>query len=382
MSHSRPGLIAALSLAFVPALSVSAAPVVQPTGVTGRAVVAAAAPEQVSAAALSPRERGALTRQFVAKWGEYVQRVYAVPVGVWAQRMVPNFVAVDAANFRRALLRDTFEGAMAELGGGGRKLSDAAVIDRMARAGSKRTGTLAAAGQKTLGGLSGDLVYTPIQPCRIVDTRNVPVGPIAANGTRSFKAVNSANFTTQGGSATNCGTLGLSASAVALNITAVTPSIAGYATVFPFGTSQPLASSVNYTAGAVVNNAIVTQIPNPLQASDFTVYSYASSHYVIDIVGYFAPPVATALECTDTFTSQTVTAAVPTFDIQIPNCPAGYTITGAGCRTAGFNDADWSINGLYKHPSLGMLGFCSGINKTTGSITVEGTNRCCRVPGR
>jgi len=381
MSKSRPGLIAALCLAFVPVLPVSAAPA-QATGVSGRVVYAADVPVQVSAAAMSPRERGALTRQFVTKWGAYVERIYNVPVGVWAQRMVPGFVAADAANFRRALLRDTFEGAMAELGGGGQKLSDAAVIDRMARAGSKRSGTLAAAGRKALGGLAGDLVYTPIQPCRIVDTRNVPAGPIAANGTRSFKSINSADFTVQGGSATNCGTLGLSASAVALNITAVTPSIAGYATVFPFGTTQPLASSVNYTAGAIVNNAIITQIPNPLQASDFTVYSYASSHYVIDIVGYFAPPVATALECTDTSVSQTVGTAQPTFDIQIPNCPAGYTLTGAGCRTPGFNDADWSVNGLYKHATLGTVGFCSGINKTAGNITVEGTNRCCRVPGR
>jgi len=381
MSKFRPGLIAALSLAFVPALSASAAPA-QESGTTGRGAIAADASAQVSVAALSPRERGALTRQFVAKWGQYVERIYDVPVGVWAQRMVPSFVAVDPANFRRAMLRDTFEGAMAELGGRGQKLSDTAVIDRLARSGAKRTNGLAATAQKTLGGLAGDLVYTPIQPCRIVDTRNVPAGPIAANSTRSFKSINSSSFTAQGGSATNCGTLGLSASAVALNITAVTPSIAGYATVFPFGTTQPLASSVNYTAGAIVNNAIITQIPNPLQASDFTVYSFASSHYVIDIVGYFAPPVATALECTDTFVSASVTAASPTFDIAIPNCPTGYTITGAGCRTPGFNQANWAINGLYAADASTFGAFCSGTNTTAGTITVTGRARCCRIPGR
>ena len=377
MSKSLSRTLAALSLALVPALSASAAP--RETGAAGRALLAADAAKSVSATPLSPAERGALTRQFVLKWGYYVERVYDVPVGTWARRMVPNFAAADAANFRRALLRDTFEGAIAELGGSGQRLSDAAVVDRMARA-SKRSGALAAADLKSLGGLSGDLVYTPIQPCRIVDTRTAG-GAIAANSTRSFRAINASSYTAQGGSATDCGTLGLSASAVALNITAVTPSIAGYATVFPFGTTQPLSSSVNYAAGDIVNNAIISQIPNPLAASDFTVYSYAQSQYVIDIVGYFAPPAATALDCTQTFTSTTVLAGA-TFDQPIPACAAGYTLVGAGCRTPTFDSADWGINGLYQ-PSAGTVaGSCSGRNKTTGQITVEGVGRCCRIPGR
>ncbi|MBL8262393.1 MAG: hypothetical protein JNM58_08210 [Xanthomonadaceae bacterium] len=329
---------------------------------------------------LSPQARGELTRRFVMKWGNYVQRVYEVPVGTWASRMVPNFVAADPANFRRAMQRDTFEAAVADLSGAGHRVGDARVIDRLARLSMQQGDRLSPASMKALGSLGSDLTYTPITPCRIVDTR-VAGGVIAANSTRSFKAINSANFTAQGGSATNCGTLGINASGVVINITAVTPSIAGYATVYPFGAAQPLAASVNYTAGAIVNNAITTAIPNPLQSSDFTVFTFAQAHYVIDIVGYFAPPVATALECNETFVSQAV-AANATFDIDIPNCAAGYTITGAGCRTPGFNQADWAINGLYR-PSAGVMdAFCSGQNKTASSITVEGTARCCRVPGR
>ena len=52
----------------------------------------------VSAARLSPKERGQLTRQFVLKWGAYVQRIYDVPVGTWAKRMVPNFVTIRFAH--------------------------------------------------------------------------------------------------------------------------------------------------------------------------------------------------------------------------------------------------------------------------------------------
>ena len=339
---------------------------------------AAQAASGSEAAPLSAGERKVLARMFEEKWGHYVERVYEMPRESWSARMASTFANADAANFRGALQRDTFEGAMAELTGTGHRISDDEVIRQMAAS----PGPAAAGFEiQALGSLSGDLTYTPLVPCRIVDTR-VAGGAIAANGTRSFKAVNSANFTSQGGSATNCGTLGLAASAVALNITAVTPSSGGYATVYPFGASQPVASSVNYSAGAVVNNAIVSAIPNPLQSSDFTVYTFAQSHYVIDIVGYFAPPVATTLECTGTYVSQTVAGSSP-FDIQIPTCPATYSLMGAGCRTLGLNQADWAINGLNRTSAGGTLtAFCSGTNTTTGNIMVSGTANCCRVPGR
>ena len=85
-----------------------------------------------------------------------------------------------------------------------------------------------------------------------------------------------------------------------------------------------------------------------------------------------------ALECTPTFTSSGVSAN-GTFDIQIPTCPATYTITGAGCRTPGFNEASWAINGLFRLAPNSLLAFCSGTNLTAGPITVEGTAQCCRV---
>ena len=323
-------------------------------------------------ATATPKERGELARAFVQKWGAYVQRVYGVPVRTWSNRMSGTFAKADAANLRNALQRDTFEGAMAALTGDGARLSDDQVVAKLA--------ANAAGGEKALGALTSDLTYTPITPCRIIDTR-VAGGVIPANSERSFKGVNSANFTAQGGSATDCGTLGLSASALVLNVTVVTPGQAGFTTVYPFGVTRPLAASVNYTAGAVVNNSVVTPIPNPLQANDFTIYTFGQSHYVVDIVGYFAPAQATQLECTETFTSTNV-AANATFDFPIQNCPVGYALTGAGCRTPGFSQADWGINGLYRQSPGNVVGYCSGLNKTAGTITVEGTNRCCRVPGR
>ena len=322
---------------------------------------------------ISPKERGQLTRQFVTKWGAYTQRIYGVPVGTWAKRMVPNFVSADDSNFRNALKRDTFEGAMAELTGTGHRISDDAVITQLALMEPTAAGAKPRLMARTLGALSNDLVYTPVAPCRIIDTRNTAAGAIAANSTRNFVAFGISNFSSQGGSATNCGVNPLAATAVAINLTAVTPTAAGYATAYPFGTTQPLAASVNYAAGAIVNNALIVQTPNPIASFDITLYTFASSHYVADIVGYFAPPVATALQCVET--ANTIVNNIPaggTANAAAPACATGYTQTATNCESS-----DWLVPFVFFHN-----GTCSARNNSTAVQEIRASRTCCRVPGR
>ena len=367
MSRTSCTTACVLGLAFAAsALSVSAQ---SAAGEPGAAVRRSfpAAPVAAGAQA-SPKERAALTKQLVNKWGAYVQRVYNVPVGVWARRMAPMLAKADGDNLRNALQRDTFEGAMAELGGTGDRLSDDQMITRFAA----KTAPAGAIGTKTLGALGNDLVYTPVAPCRILDTRSTAAGAIAANSTRNFIAINASNFTSQGGSSTNCGTLGLNATAVAINLTAVTPSGAGYATAYPYGTTQPLAASVNYTAGAIVNNALIVQIPNPLSSFDFTVYTFAQSHYVADIVGYFAPPVATALQCTTTANTIVNVAAGGQQNVVAPACPSGYTQTATNCESQ-----TWQMPFVYFKD-----GVCSAQNNSASAAELRASRTCCRVPGR
>jgi hypothetical protein len=366
MSTRFPYPASVLSLALVAFAATASA---QPPGTVG----AQQSRASVSAGTASPKERGQLTRQFVTKWGAYVQRVYNVPVGVWAKRMVPNFVSADTSNFRNALKRDTFEGAMAELNGSGHRLSDNQTIDRLAKIAPGATTSRAGIVAAKFGDLNQDLVYTPVTPCRILDTRSTAAGAIAGNATRSFVAINASNFTSQGGSSTNCGTLGLSATAVAINLTAVTPSGAGYATAYPFGTAQPVAASVNYTAGAVVNNALIVQIPNPLSSFDFTVYTFAQSHYVADIVGYFAPPNVTPLQCVETAnTNLDIVGNGGTGNAVAPACATGYTETATNCETT-----SWLMPIVYF-----QSGTCSARNGDTATRTLRASRTCCRVPGR
>ena len=329
---------------------------------------------------LAPQERGRLASAFVMKWGEYVQSVYGIPVKVWASRMVPTFVNADPVNFRKSLSRQTLEGALATLNGAGARISDQQVIDTLASASPRRGRAQPTPVMRKLGDLGGDLVYTPIQPCRIVDTRLTPAGPVAANTTRDFRATATADFSSQGGSATDCGTMSINATAIAMNVTAVFPNGAGYATVYPFGSTQPLASSVNYTAGSIVNNAIISKIPNPLSTSDFTLFSFAGADYVVDVVGYFAPPQATALECA-TVTANTQVSAGANFTLNAPACGTGFTLTGVGCKSNGFREVDWATNGLIAGAN-GADGQCKGTNVGTNQTVVQIVGQCCRVPGR
>jgi hypothetical protein len=325
----------------------------------------AAQPSSSQTGQLTPKQRGDLTRQLVLKWGDYVQTVHGVPVRTWAQRMVPNLVQADSSNFRAALQRDTFEGAMAELAGTGHKVTDDGVISLLAAGGKD--------GTQTLGALGNDLVYTPVTPCRIVDTRSTAAGAIPANSTRNFVAFGVSSFTSQGGSATNCGVNPLAATAVAINLTAVTPAGAGFATAYPFGTTRPITSSINYVTGAIVNNALIVQTPNPISSFDFTLYTFQQSHFVADIVGYFAPPVATALACQDT--ANTVVAGIVsggTANAVAPACAAGFTQTATNCETS-----SWLMPIVFSH-----AGTCSARNNDSTAQDLRASRTCCRVPGR
>lgn len=331
---------------------------------------------------LSPAERGELTRQFILKWGPYVQGGQGIPVRAWALRMVPTFVEADPANFRRALKRETFEGALAEFGGRGQRLTDEQVIDAHAAAGIPGRPELQAMAAKTLGSITNDLVFTPVTPCRIFDTR-VAGGIVTAGATRSFLAVAispSANFSSQGGSNTNCNVAAVGASAVVLNVTAVTPSNVGFTTVWKYGEARPLAAGITYNAGQLISNSVVVGIPNPLGILDISLYSSAQAHYVADIVGYFSPPEATGFDCTNTTVQSFTIAANSTNFFNNPACPAGYTPTVPYCWTA--------IAGVrsqgsgYNANSPSNATFCSWENNTPAGQTVFGGNVCCRVPGR
>ena len=143
-----------------------------------------------------------------------------------------------------------------------------------------------------LASLSSDLVFTPVTPCRILDTRSASAGILVAGSTRGFNAwgQGSLGFTAQGGSNTNCGMTGTNTAAIVVNFTSVSPQAGGYITAYPGDAAQPLAATLNFNAGDVKGNNAVLKLNQTGSGSSFNVYSTSTTHLVGDVVGYYAAP--------------------------------------------------------------------------------------------
>jgi hypothetical protein len=140
----------------------------------------------------------------------------------------------------------------------------------------------------TFGDPATNLVYFPVEPCRIVDTRigtGANLGPIS--GFRNIFV--NGSLTAQGGKAAGCG-IPTDPAAVALNVVAVTPPGSGYIEMYPYLSAEPTASILNFTGGQNVANMII--MPQcQICGLDITYAVFSSSaHLVIDVVGYFWSP--------------------------------------------------------------------------------------------
>ncbi len=128
------------------------------------------------------------------------------------------------------------------------------------------------------------LVYTPITPCRIVDTR-VTGGPFAAKETRSFQTNDAA---TQGGGACTVYS-GTIPSALSLNVTVDATSLgdltrSGDLLLFPQNGTNT--SWMNFAGGQTIANAGVASI-NQADGS-FSIKTQNPANVVVDVFGYFA----------------------------------------------------------------------------------------------
>ena len=101
---------------------------------------------------------------------------------------------------------------------------------------------------KALGDATQDMVYTPVVPCRIVDTRIGAGGVFLPQTQRDWVAYSPSGFASQGGSATNCG-IPLHPAAVMVNTT-LANTVGGpeFVTLWPSNQTRPLASTVNWWA--------------------------------------------------------------------------------------------------------------------------------------
>jgi lysophospholipase L1-like esterase len=129
-----------------------------------------------------------------------------------------------------------------------------------------------------------DLQYTPVTPCRIVDTR-LAGGAIPPGGVRSYDVRGA--LASQGGNPSGCPSPKGEPRAVHVNVT-VLPLGNGNVRAFPFGSASPTASLVNYRSDAqnVANSGTVKTCFNC--AKDINIQSnFGTAHVVIDVLGYY-----------------------------------------------------------------------------------------------
>ena len=139
---------------------------------------------------------------------------------------------------------------------------------------------------------ANDLGYTPVTPCRIVDTRIGGGGVFSPGQSREFFVYGpSANIAPQGGDPAGCPAPTGEPSAVHINVTAVPVSGGGNFGVFPANESPPNASVTNYRAGVQnVANAATIKTYNGSSLKEIEVINkYGTAHLVIDVMGYYYP---------------------------------------------------------------------------------------------
>jgi hypothetical protein len=167
-------------------------------------------------------------------------------------------------------------------------------------------------------------MMVPLEPARLVDTRT------RANGGSTVDGINLARgavgqgqtYEVQMSGRGGVGVTGAVA-AVALNVTVVSPTASNFLTVYPTGTSRPLASNINFVAGQTIPNMAIVKVG---VGGKITIYNeQGSTDVVIDVVGWFP---------TDSeFTGVAPYRLLDTRTTQVPLTPGEsreFTVTGQG----------------------------------------------------
>lgn len=126
---------------------------------------------------------------------------------------------------------------------------------------------------------------TPLVPARLLDTRAGEttidgqfqgIGPLPSQTIFALQVAGRGNVPSTG------------AGSVILNVTVTNPTATGFLTVWPNGTTRPLASNLNYVAGQTIPNLVIVDLNASGKVSLFA--NAGSPDVVVDVVGWFATP--------------------------------------------------------------------------------------------
>jgi hypothetical protein len=237
-------------------------------------------------------------------------------------------------------------------------------------------------------GDASNLAYKPVEPCRIMDTRNATVGsgvqgPISGGSLKQLPGFITAgsNWSIYGQTAplSDCGLTNPPGSAIhgiAIVITVLNPNFDAFIGVSDVNSFTTTLSTValNYAHGQGLSTMyFVPQIGS--NNIYFALPAGLSAQIIFDVVGYYVLSDATALQCT-TQTSGPVTVGASSSGNATSAACVGYTLTAGSC------DSDSSNMKLVADKASGQSWFCSANNLGGSSAHLTATANCCRVPGK
>ena len=129
-----------------------------------------------------------------------------------------------------------------------------------------------------------DAGYVALAPARVLETR--PGESPTVDGIASNIGLRAAGSTTELQVVGRAGVPN-DAAAVVLNVTVTGPQGAGFVTVFPCGDPRPNASSLNYTPGQTVPNAVIAKIG---AGGKVCLFVQSATHLLADLTGYSLEP--------------------------------------------------------------------------------------------
>ncbi|SMH32018.1 hypothetical protein [Mesorhizobium australicum] len=326
-----------------------------------------------SVTSLTAAQRAAITRELIAKWQSVVKASPGGDVARWSARLTAAIAEGDAANVLRATTAPTLELMHAALTG-----YIPTAVEVQAASGAIGNGLVA---PQALGDVNADLTFTPLPNgrCRIANSV-VLNSPLPAATPRHLVVAPAGSYQGQGGvgtiaggnSSADCGIPGTYPAAYALSISLLSPAGNGTFKVYAYGQTHEAGPGILFSAGSYGEAGNLTVPACNTCLWDITVRASTQVHYVIDVIGYYMRPVATALDCVTTATGDLTVAPGSGGNAVAPVCAAGYTQTSTNCESS-----TWMMPMVFF-----KSGTCSALNNSTGPATLRASRTCCRVPGR
>jgi hypothetical protein len=132
--------------------------------------------------------------------------------------------------------------------------------------------------------------FTPITPCRIVDTR-LTGARVTPGLPRDFHARGTMGFVGQGGKSGGCG-VPTAATSIQVTLTSVNALGTGFLRTAPFGQPVPNATFLNYTNTLSLGTGGTVTLSPSGSTKDFTLASFfKATHVVVDVTGYYIAPI-------------------------------------------------------------------------------------------